>query len=342
MDSNEPIRTVPPTSVGATAIKSQPGGQPLHRAAAVIYGDFINVAYAMYENAAAPPIHVPPGFHLVAYVFMSDFVLWESKRVFYGFIATQDNDPFSHVLAVRGTKGWWEWWDDAVFFPTTFKPQPPIVQTQGDASLQVHSGFYRIYRTIELLAVSHDAPPSVAQARSALMSSPNRSPRVPFADQVEAVLEGTGTPHHFVVAGHSLGAALCTLYVTEHVCMKAQRGGRVIVERLCTFGSPRVGTQSLVDYMATLDLDFWRIANAQDLVTMVPPRLPFGYQHAGDPYMFTSEGVTKPSPSCWHTMATYQHWLDGSINVSSACAIQRRQPIPLAQPLGTSGNSAEP
>lgn len=262
-------------------------------------------AYNIFENK---PSGLPSGFHVVAYIFMYDFLFFARRRQFYGFIATEDADPHSHVLAIRGTEGWWEWFDDAIFVPTSFRPVPEAGP--------VHSGFYRIYKTMVLVPLRPGAVDDVDTARRALPH-----PTETFADQLEQLLPADGRQHHFIVTGHSLGAALCTLYVMEHAIKKLQYGQnrQVTIERACTFASPRVGTRSFVDRYGTLPIDSWRIANSQDLVPMVPPEMPFSYRHVESSYIFTSENTTKISPSCWHDIRTYQHWLDPGRPVETAC-----------------------
>jgi hypothetical protein len=39
------------------------------------------------------------------------------------------------------------------------------------------------------------------------------------------------------------------------------------------------------------------------------------------PFDFSSAGVVKWSPSCWHSMKTYLHWLDAAIPVEDRCKV---------------------
>jgi hypothetical protein len=301
---------------------------PLVPADAVRHGDFVDVAYDMYEADKknihpTQPVDFPNDFHITAWIVMSDFAVFGEKiQRFYGFVARCNSDPYQHVIAVRGTEGWVEWWDDAVFVPTTFKPAP-------SAGL-VHSGFYRIYRTMRLH--KYEQPSALDPAQAALAPAGSPAPQKSFADQVEDLLtsvpaaprayhaDGAELKHHFVVAGHSLGAALCTLYVMEHAIKKrADPKRQVTIDRLCTFASPRVGRSTFVDQFNALPIDKWRIANTQDLVPKVPPPWLCGYRHVNDAYEFSSAGQVRFNPSCWHSMLTYLHWLDPSRQVRSNC-----------------------
>lgn len=83
------------------------------------------------------------------------------------------------------------------------------------------------------------------------------------------------------ITGHSLGAALATLAAS----LRKPRG-------LYTFGSPRVGDK---DFGATLSgVGVFRVANNRDMVTTVPPPLPF--RHVGELHYITHEGGMLVNP----------------------------------------------
>ncbi len=322
------IATVDPASVSAGAIKAQPAHMPLDPPAAVVYGKFINAAYDMFEKPIGDPLEptprkgvFPEGYRLTAWLQMSDFVLNQTYVEFYGFIATEIADPRSHVLAMRGTEGWHEWLDDAACWPVPFKPVP-------EAGL-VHYGFNRIYRTLNVVRAPHPLDPIVDETPSAGFAKAKAPPlsQTPFADQVEALLSEPpdGGHHHFVVAGHSLGAALCTLYVMEHA-VKKKRGGRrkVMIERVCTFASPRVALPRFRAAFDALPIDAWRIVNRADIVPMVPPVFPIPFRHVEVTYPFCSCRMARWSPVCAHSMLTYMHWLDPNVALLPGCEPRRR------------------
>ena len=68
-----------------------------------------------------------------------------------------------------------------------------------------------------------------------------------------------------VVTGHSLGAAVATLFAS-----------RIKAEQLYTFGSPRVGNK---DFVNTLTVPHWRFVNNNDVVPATP--IPPLYFHDG-------------------------------------------------------------
>ena len=120
----------------------------------------------------------------------------------------------------------------------------------------------------------------------------------------------------FVVTGHSLGSALATLFVMEN-----KDKNKFDISTICTFASPRVGNAEFVRQFNLLPLDSWRIVNRQDIVPKLPLHIPvlFGYEHVATSYAFSSEGVVKRNPGCWHAMSTYLHWLDPMIGVDAEC-----------------------
>ena len=84
-----------------------------------------------------------------------------------------------------------------------------------------------------------------------------------------------------IVTGHSLGAAIATLYASL-----------IAPERLITIGSPRVGDAAFVATLAGIDMT--RLVNCCDVVTELPPEVG-GYVHAGGAAYLTREGVLASS-----------------------------------------------
>ncbi len=112
--------------------------------------------------------------------------------------------------------------------------------------------------------------------------------------------------------GHSLGSALATLYVMENVALD-----QATVPLLCTFASPEVGDSDFVAGFAALpNLKSWRIVNVLDVV----PHLQLAdFVQVQTPYLYNSGFETLPTPSCWHSLATYLHLLDPNQPIESGC-----------------------
>ena len=101
------------------------------------------------------------------------------------------------------------------------------------------------------------------------------------------------------VAGHSLGGALATLMAA-----------RIATDKVCgihavhTFGSPRVGDNEFGKaYELALGHCTYRVVNAEDLVTRVPPRVIPGtdwrYDHVGQVVYFDSDGRMQLNVGFW-------------------------------------------
>ena len=205
--------------------------QPFDPVAAVKYGAFVDAAYAMYDKPEsddplkqAKDHRIPAEFALVAWITMSDFVGQDKLPRFYGYLAQDSNDQKRFVLALRGTEGIVEWWDDfhAILTPVTAIPNGG----------RVSSGFLAIYRTLDIIAVD--------PAQRQLGGGADQS----FSDKVAALAAakvpeiGGGNPlfdlsqSTVTVTGHSLGAALCTLYVMENAIKNVVRNPAALYVRL--------------------------------------------------------------------------------------------------------------
>ena len=100
-----------------------------------------------------------------------------------------------------------------------------------------------------------------------------------------------------VVTGHSLGAALATLY-SHRICDPAS---------ICyTFGSPRTGTPKTTKRML---FTAYRFRNNNDIVTKVPPEF-LGFSHKSDKTTyFDIDGNVKEGYSRWYMI---QEWFKGT------------------------------
>lgn len=241
---------------------------------------------------------------------MQDFVLESLDLTFYGFIAQSETDTSQFVVAIRGTSNGVEWWDDAnAALKTPFK-------VPGCGS--VGKGFARIYDTLEVVecpsgALAAAAPRSLrsagafSQQISALVQ--RHAPAAPAA-ALPGAFPSSATVE---VTGHSLGAALATLYTLENA-----HTDQIANPLLCTFASPLVGDLTFAAVFNTLGLTSWRVVNAPDLVPKIPPEI-LGFVHVDAIEPFNSAGKVKPSLGCWHSMATYLSLIDATQQPDADC-----------------------
>ena len=106
-----------------------------------------------------------------------------------------------------------------------------------------------------------------------------------------------GLGKQLVVTGHSLGAALATLYTdrindSKSVCY--------------TYGSPRVGNKDLIKNM---NFNCYRFRNNNDIVTKVPPEF-LGFTHKSTELKyFDIDGKLKDGFSRWYM---FTQWIKGT------------------------------
>ncbi len=283
---------------------------------ATLLGQFVEAAYAMYaahpDTLTPPPsTNFPNGYRLLAGIGMRDFIFASTDHVFYGFVAQSTSAENEFVVAIRGTQGGIEWWDDLNAIVLT----PFRVPGCG----KVGAGFARVYDTIEL------AP--YASAPSANAPSAERTPRLSgsLSQQIETIVSShlsartkgrAATPAPSVsVAGHSLGSALASLYVLENAKTK-----RLQTPMVCTFASPRVGDAGFVAAFNGLGLTSWRFANGPDIVPQLPPEF-LGFRHVSALIPLSSTGKVQPTFACWHALTTYLSLINPALQPGGECAL---------------------
>ena len=184
---------------------------------ALQYGMFVKAAYDVYNaypnnlnplQSAYPDF--PSGYQLLFNIQMSDFFGSQLTQKYYGFIARSTANPNAFVTAIRGTQTMEEWWDDFHWGLVPF----PYLSNAGN----VADGFLDIYKTFSIMAPGSKGAATTLKDKKKLpggisLSAPNVT---------------------LVAVGHSLGAALITLYGLD----VAAGGG--LNPQVYTFASPRV------------------------------------------------------------------------------------------------------
>jgi kumamolisin len=314
-EETPPSATGTPPDAGTIVTPQLSVGQPFDPKAAVLYGQFVQAAYSMYDaapnNLTPPPsIDFPAGYDLVAWVQMQDFIIGSTGPTFYGFIAQSTADQNRFVLAIRGTSNAVEWWDDvnaALLIP---------FRVPGCGS--VGAGFARIYDTLEVVE-RPTGPATGAIAPQSLRSIGGFSQQVAnlVARHAAVTAQATGfaASAAIEVAGHSLGAALATLYTLDNAYT-----GKINNPALCTFASPAVGDSTFAAAFNGLGLTSWRVVNAPDLVPKLPPQI-LGFTHVDSPQQYSSTGKVTPSLSCWHALATYLSLIDPTLQPDPSCRL---------------------
>ncbi|MGA3302330.1 MAG: lipase family protein [Methylovirgula sp.] len=275
---------------------------------ALLYGGFVQAAYSMYNADTAnltpePSPDFPSGYQLIAWVHMSDYLFNATNKSnrpeFYGMVAEGIADPNSVVLAIRGTEGGKEWMDDLDAGGMTHF----MVSNPGDVGL----GWKQLYDTTEIIEIAE------AGGKPASLKSKGS-----VSAQVKTLLEHraakNNATHMIGITGHSLGAALATLYAAENALVH-----RVPIQSLYTFASPRVGDIDFANTFNRLGLESWRVVNKPDWV----PNLPLigFYKHVDTEKEFDSNGKAYQSLPCNHSLTTYLHLIDPTFPLESQCRL---------------------
>ncbi|MDA8378453.1 MAG: lipase family protein [Planctomycetia bacterium] len=112
-------------------------------------------------------------------------------------------------------------------------------------------------------------------------------------DEFLALPAAAGKP--LFITGHSLGAAMATLYVAH--CWRQNKLANF--QGLYTFGSPRVGDGTFVTFLDPLIQNkSYRFVNDQDVVTRVPPP-ELGYAHVRQVMYLDAQGCLDNSNENW-------------------------------------------
>ena len=247
--------------------------------AASFYGQFIQAAYSMHPAGSndlqpKPFTDFPAGFHLAASIQMDDFITGGTGPEFYGFIAESAQDTSEFIVALRGTSSLEEWWDDL----NALKLTPFEIPNCGN----VGDRFARIYDTLKVI----ECPPGAAGASAA--AAPRLAPLAgSFAEQVSALVrrrqpQGAvrpmgGNPFAATASSRSRGTVSAPRS-PRSTRWRARARDRSPPPMFCTFASPLVGDATFAAAFNTLDLTSWRVDNAPDWVTKLPPA-GFGFVH---------------------------------------------------------------
>ncbi|WP_202113250.1 lipase family protein [Paenibacillus sp. MMS18-CY102] len=248
--------------------------QPTSMAAAIAWGQFVEVAYQMYASDKInppTPANFPAGWERVANLTMTPRLELIHEREFAGFIAQSATDPMQQIVAIRGTESGMDWMSDFEFILETFHEVPGSGKTE--------QGFTNLYRS---MLVEYADPDSSKPLQQSLLA------------QIDTLPAGT----KLVVTGHSLGSSLATL----HAFVAASKG---VQTELVTFASPRVGDKAFVEAFQALNMNQTRVYNEPDIVPKMPIELA-GYRHI-EPGLSINSTLfpLKHSITCYHALSTY-------------------------------------
>lgn len=246
------------------------------------------------------------------------------------------------VIALRGSRTFDEWMNNADAFPTSFAYDPGNFSSLGS----VHAGFYGLYT----IGTNGQALNQQGQPVGNLLD-PQVSNRAvgSIAAQVGAYVSSLSGNLPVYVTGHSLGGALATLCALDvaynfaghfsELYMYSLASPRVAVSLTDSFGYaiPYLGDGELfVAYYQTYVPNSYRIVHASDIVPLLPPLsltlgpITLACAHVTDQYQITDTGAA--------ATADIQNGAVSSIDVTnegSGYMIGNRFPVSLSAGGGT-------
>jgi triacylglycerol lipase len=268
--------------------------QNLTTSDAVALGEFVQVAYQMYDDNPGnpnppPPSYFPAGWNLVVNLSVDPVLGIFSQVEFIGFIAQSAADPLQYAIVFRGTQSDLDWISDFEFWMTPFTEVPNAGQAEH--------GFLAVYRTLNGVV-------------------PGESVRAPLGTMLGGLIP---TNASVTVTGHSLGGALAVL----HAAVLSSSGipGVMIV----TFAAPMVGDRQFSTTFMTLVPNSARIYNKPDIVPDLPGTL-LGYTQvqAGIGINSLDYPEIQWTISCFHSLLTYLYMLGSTKYGLGSCAASAR------------------
>jgi hypothetical protein len=258
---------------------------------AILYGQLVNAAYDVLpsdlNNRAGTTVSAGLGpnkttFEVITSIYANDLATDATKAgttelVSIGLLLWQAGTGEA-VIAIRGTEGLLEWFQDARFDMKECFFLPTAGETED--------GFTDMYKSF---AVSTQAgSPSVTKSL--------------------ATIFGTKQVNSLTVCGHSLGGALATLQALDAAANSTYKNPAVY-----TYASPRTGSPQFASTYNQRVPNTFRIANRIDIVPKLPP-LPV-YQHVLGLYrltpftIFPPKILVQPNPVCEHILTSYLYLL---------------------------------
>jgi triacylglycerol lipase len=269
---------------------------------ALQYGMFVKAAYDVFKQdesklnpSQSEYKSFPSGYKLLANIQMTDFFGSSRTQRYYGFFASSTLLRGLLVIAIRGTKTWEEWWDD---FHVELVPFP-YAPNGGN----VAEGFLDLYESFSIMVPGSKKPkPTVMKSKTELPGG----------------VSLTAPNMRVVMVGHSLGAAIVTLYGLDVAAF-----GKVNPS-VYTFASPRVGDTQFANTYNSKVATNYRIWNWPDIVPRLP-KDPFdNYDQVKGGYEVDSllhPLTVKMDLGCFHALLTYLFLVGAPASILGSCRV---------------------
>ncbi|MGH9277778.1 MAG: lipase family protein [Acidimicrobiales bacterium] len=268
-------------------------------------------AYYAYDehnpSRCRPDAVCPPdGYELVdCWTGVDTVFSWLAQVECFGVVFRSKATPHTYVFAFRGTYSILDALEDLASLGQA--PFVPLRSQAGPDDIEVGSGFWSIYST------GTSPGPSMQQQVFALL------------DKYQA----SGEPiARLLIAGHSLGGALCQLFALDVALSPYANLAPVVY----TYAGPRVGNPAFARvYDEHIGVTV-RVQNTYDIVPCTPPES-LGYQHAGDAYLMAfynaDAGWLDPYAKLYdHQALNYQAVLACALASPGGVCVDDALPVP--------------
>lgn len=181
-----------------------------------------------------------------------------TQNVPFGFVVSE-TDSNDVVVVFRGTKKFIEWFKDVNIQLVSYKDS-----TEKDNG-QTVKPTWNIVEGVRENSLSEIIP---TKNDFGYVTAGFRGIYISLREQMIKALKECPAGSRIFVTGHSLGGALATLAIPD-ILNNTNFKDHQIVE-LYTFASPRCGDKTFATSFEETGVHHWRIANTEDLVTMLP------------------------------------------------------------------------
>ncbi len=177
-----------------------------------------------------------------------------TQEVPFGFV-TYEASSKSVFVVFRGTRKFIEWFKDVNI---------PLV-SYGTGKVEKGYGLKVVAELIQLI---NNPEPIENQDNFGLVALGFREIYISLRKQMIDALQKCDSTSRIFVTGHSLGGALATLAIPDILENTKFKDTQNI--ELYTFASPRCGDRDFAAAFQEKGVKHWRIANTEDVVTMLP------------------------------------------------------------------------
>jgi hypothetical protein len=181
------------------------------------------------------------------------------KEVPFGFVASEADSNNVYVI-FRGTRRFVEWFKDANIQLVSFKDSTDINSKSVEINDDIAEGVVQKNQSSIII--------DKIDNNFGFVTAGFRGIYVSLRDKLIDALNKKSPNAKVFVTGHSLGGALATLAIPDILKNTHFTNPENIV--LYTFGSPRCGDRNFAKSFDDLRVQHWRIANTEDLATMLP------------------------------------------------------------------------